>query len=256
MSDSQEYNNFNQEDEEREPSLIENEIASSKVFRTLSNSLSIKEKVEWTVKLHDANYFLDKSIQELKKVDEYIRPLGKVTKKHIDKIRSTKALNNKLSWVMKNQDQEFAKQFINKLEKNEFGSVVKVQDEARKLFIEHNGSEYNSKQATHSTMDRDGKKERIVARRETRDTSTEQNQLQVFLERAKHKLKDQSIISLIDAHSSMNATQRKNDIDSNTPSIVFAKEAAGPEAGTKNKILTLTTIALVHEILESIGLEP
>ena len=33
----------------------------------------------------------------------------------------------------------------------------------------------------------------------------------------------------------------KNDIDSNTPSI-----AAGPEAGTKEKKLTLTTIALVH----------
>ena len=48
----------------------------------------------------------------------------------------------------------------------------------------------------------------------------------------------------------------KNDIHSNTPSIVSAKEAAGSEAGTKDKKLTLTTIAMVHEILKSIGLKP
>ena len=45
---------------------------------------------------------------------------------------------------------------------------------------------------------------------------------------------------------SLTKVSLKNDIDSNTPSIVFAKEAAGPEAGTKDKKVTLTTIALVH----------
>ena len=260
MSGSQEYNTFDQEEEERiEQETTDKELGDGKVFRTLSNSLTIKEKIEWTVKLHDANYFINKSVEELKKVDEHIRPLDKVTKQHVDKIRSTKALNNKLSWVMKNKDKDFAKTFFDKLNNSEFGSVIKVQHAARDLFKVHNSMEYKSKQATHSIVDNNGKKERVVARRDSRDTpniTNHQSQSQSFFERAKEKLKEPSIISLIEAHSSKNANQRKTDIDSNTPSICFAKEAAGHDAGSKEKKLTITTIALVHEILESIGLEP
>jgi hypothetical protein len=38
-------------------------LVDSKVFRTLDNSLTIKVKIEWTVKLYDANYFKDKSVE-------------------------------------------------------------------------------------------------------------------------------------------------------------------------------------------------
>ncbi len=35
----------------------------STMRRARCNSLTIKEKIEWTVKLYDANYFIDKSIE-------------------------------------------------------------------------------------------------------------------------------------------------------------------------------------------------
>ena len=45
---------------------------------------------------------------------------------------------------------------------------------------------------------------------------------------------------------SLTKVSLKNDIDSNAPSTVFAKEAVDPETGTKDKKLLLKTIALVH----------
>ena len=44
----------------------------SRVIPILSNSLTIKD--EWTIKLHDANYLVEKSVEELeKKVYENVR---------------------------------------------------------------------------------------------------------------------------------------------------------------------------------------
>ena len=40
------------------------ELVDREVFRTLGNSLTIKEKIEWTVKLYDANYFIDKRVRQ------------------------------------------------------------------------------------------------------------------------------------------------------------------------------------------------
>ena len=47
-----------------------------KVFSKLGNNLSIRERerVELTVKLHNENYYLGKSVEELKVVDKRIRP--------------------------------------------------------------------------------------------------------------------------------------------------------------------------------------
>jgi hypothetical protein len=48
------------------------------------SSSQLGRKFEWTVKLHDANYFIEKSVE----------------------------LNNKFSWAMKNQDKDLTKSLI------------------------------------------------------------------------------------------------------------------------------------------------
>ena len=87
MSQEQNYNNFyrdefNQEEEESVVQTIEQTEQTEQVdtvFRKLGNNLSIKEKVELTVTLHNENYFLGKTFEELKAVDKRIRPLKMVT---------------------------------------------------------------------------------------------------------------------------------------------------------------------------------
>ena len=248
---------------EEENNSDEEEQAKSQVFRKLPHSLSIREKVELIVKLHDNNYFLDKSEAELKKVDKRIRPLQKVTKKHLDAIRPTKGLNAKLSWVMQNKDKPFARALIDNLENETFTSIIKVQHAARDLFkspaAREYGAEYRSNQATHSTQVVGGQKTRVVTKRDEARSETssvsDQNQLEQFIERAKEKLKDKTTLEMIEAHSVKNTGQRQADINANSESIIFAKEAAGRDTSSAARKLTITTIALVHEILQSVGLE-
>ena len=168
MSQEQNYNNFNRdefnhEEEESVVQTIEQTEQVDTVFRKLGNNLSIKEKVELTVTLHTENYFLGKTFEELQAVDKRIQPLKMVTTKHISLIKSTKALNKKLSWVMSrdNRDKPFAQQFISDLANNKFTSVIKAQHRARYIFKTENPEEYSAKQATNSTQEIDGVKQRV-----------------------------------------------------------------------------------------------
>ena len=136
--------------------------------------------------------------------------------------------------------------------------MIKVQHAARDLFKSkeaiENGAEYSANQATHSTQVVDGKKTRIVTRRGDRgsEIDTEQNQFEQFIERAIEKLKERSTVDMIEAHSVKNSSQRQADINTNSASIIFAKEAAGRDTSSATRKLTVTTIALVHEILTSL----
>ena len=270
MSQNQDYSTFNHSDEqtgerertEEDQTMETQSEQSESVFRKLSNSLSIKEKVELTVKLHNDNYYLGKSMEELKDIDKRIRPLKTVTTKHYHSIKSTRALNKKLSWVMsrENHEKPFTQKFIYDLENNKFTSVIKALHAARDIFIKENPDEYNVKQATHSIQEVEGVKQRVVAKREVHAQATTANdinqpQLQQFIDKAKEKLRENSTIEMINAHSSKRANQRLLEINSNSPSIIFAKQVAGCDASSAEKKLSLTTIALVHDILESIGLE-
>ena len=153
--------------------------AKSIVFRKLPHSLSMQEKIELTVSLHDANYFLNATEAELKKVDKRIRPLQKVTKKHLDYIRPTKDLDN-----------------------NKFTTLIKVKHAARDLFkspaAKENGAEYKENLATHSTQVVDGKNKRVVTKRKERicESTNDQIELEVFIERVKDKLKEKSTLDM------------------------------------------------------------
>jgi hypothetical protein len=124
--------------------------------------ISIQEKVNLTVQLHDNNYFKNKTIEELQYVDKRIRPIKRVTQEYFTKHRSTRALNKKFSWIMKNLDQPFAQEFADNLSKNAFKSVKKVQLEAAKIFKVQNSSEYNENKATVSTQLLDGIQTKVV----------------------------------------------------------------------------------------------
>ncbi len=230
----------------------ENDLVLGHVFPKLSNSLSIKEKIELTVELHENNYFLDTPIHALGNVDKRIRPLKIVTKQHLHNMRSTKGLNNKLSWVLRNRDKDFARSFINDLVNDNFTSVKQAQHAARDIFKEYNSSEYKFKQATYST--RSSVRNEMLSKSEESNQSAEPDcsyQMRNFIEMAKEKLKRRSTVELIKAHCKKGALQRLATVNTNSPAILFAKDAIGHDKSTATNVLAITTLALFHEILES-----
>ena len=60
----------------------------SKYIPKLDSSLSIKDKIKWTAKLQDHNYFVDKPIDCIKKVNCIIRPKRLMPKSFLNKFKS------------------------------------------------------------------------------------------------------------------------------------------------------------------------
>ena len=66
MSQIANYNQFDLEINEQNDNCIQSDSdhAEEQVFRKLSNTLSIEEKINLTVELHYNNYFLDRPVEE------------------------------------------------------------------------------------------------------------------------------------------------------------------------------------------------
>ena len=116
---------------------------------------SIQRKIELTVQRYDLNYFLNASEDEILQAPQEIQPLMIVTdqvfKEHIS--YDTTAKDKKLSWVFNNMDQEFASEFKEKYENNEFTSVKEATAFAIEIYKVHNAAEYNSSKAVVTSVD-------------------------------------------------------------------------------------------------------
>ena len=241
MSQNQDYNLFDPEtDHNRVNSYSDRDYAEGKVFRKLSNGLTIEEKINLTVELHNNNYFLEQPVESLAHVDKRIRPLQRVTKQYLHNMRSTKNLNKKLSWVIQNKEEDFCREFTANLANKNFSSVKFAQLAAREIFKTHKQAEYKGNQATVSSQVVDGRRIKVVNKREETALTqqilqTQQIQIFDFIETAKLKLKERATIDLITENSSQNVKERQRKIKANSVSIQFARDAFENEADTVAK---------------------
>ena len=112
----------------------DSDYAEDQVFRQLSNGLTIEEKINLTVELHNNKYFLEQPVESLARVDKIIRPLQRVTKQYLHNMGSTKNLNKKLSWVFQNKEEDFSRKFTADLANKKFSSVKSAQLAAGEIF--------------------------------------------------------------------------------------------------------------------------
>lgn len=113
-------------------------IDSEKLFEKLNSSFTIKEKIEISVIRYDYNYFLESSLEGCF-LPRIVLPLQYVTRelynKHISK--DQKAKTKKLSWVLKNKDEEFCTEFRQKYANNEFKSVREAEHLAANIYSKY-----------------------------------------------------------------------------------------------------------------------
>ena len=105
--------------------------------------------------------FLDKEPSEITNLpNEIVRPMCKITKDNLNEAvsRDQRAKTKKLSWVLKQLDDEKFLSFARQLDK--FTSVSAAESEAAKLFREHS-NDYSISQATIKKVDG----EKVIIRR-------------------------------------------------------------------------------------------
>lgn len=108
--------------------------------------LSIEEKIKAIIEKYDNKYFVDRDLDELEDFDEKVIPKRKITSSELKVAlsRHVKLQHMKLSWAYHNKE-EYAKEFIRKVDKNEFNSVVDAEKEARDLYAKHSPNYQNNK---------------------------------------------------------------------------------------------------------------
>ena len=107
------------------------ESNKDQLFKKLtSTGLSIKQKLDLTVKKYDNKFFLDIDLDDAEvfmDIEDIIKPLQKVTidllKSKDGVARGVQALNKKLSWVIHHINETFCNEFRVKYENNSFTSV-------------------------------------------------------------------------------------------------------------------------------------
>jgi hypothetical protein len=124
---------------------------SDKLFEKLNSSFTIKEKIEVSVIRYDYNYFLETNLEEIL-LPKIILPLQFVTRDLYNKYvsKDQKAKSKKLSWVLKNQHQEFCAEFRHKYENNEFKSVREAESFAANIYSKFCDFYQSSKATVHS----------------------------------------------------------------------------------------------------------
>jgi hypothetical protein len=124
---------------------------SDKLFQKLNSSYTIKEKIEISVIRYDYNYFLETNLEAVF-LPKIILPLQFVTRELYNKYisKDQKAKSKKLSWVLKNQHQDFCAEFRHKYENNNFKSVREAESFAANIYSKFCDFYQSSKATVHS----------------------------------------------------------------------------------------------------------
>ena len=111
---------------------------SDKLFEKLNSDFTIKEKIEISVIRYDWNYFLEMDLSQIY-LPEVVKPLQYVTKEMYNKCisKDQKAKSKKLSWVLKNQNEEFCADFREKYKSNAFKSVREAELYAASIYSKY-----------------------------------------------------------------------------------------------------------------------
>jgi hypothetical protein len=224
-------------------------IDSIKLFPRYPTGATMKERIDIWVIRHDNNFFLDKDPQEITiahELDDFIKPYYRVTKQLLNKHVTVdkRAKINKVSWVLK-RDEEFAREFKQKYESNEFKNQTQIENGAAVIYSNH-CPDYKKDKATVIKVDGEviRKKKRPAESEEPKSQFTKEMCLNAIKENF-DKLNSISKLSTIDLKQKINDTNDDNTFVNSIPAITEPKYL--------NERILHQFIATIHHIIQNIN---